>query len=72
MDWIYNLKTKFKLFMHAHISCTDTPYLRAIHTLNVRMDTACYLRRHVPSETFEFESNHIRGVMYAKINSGCT
>ena len=36
--------------------------------MNVRIETAFYLSRHVPSETFEFESNHIRGVMYAKIN----
>ena len=31
--------------------------------LNVRVDTAFYLSRHVPSETFEFESNPIRGVI---------
>ena len=27
-----------------------------------------YLIRHGPSETFEFDSNHIHVVMYAKIN----
>ena len=36
--------------------------------LNVRIYTAFYLSRQVPSEPFKFESNHIRGVMYAKIN----
>ena len=63
MYWIYTLTTNFKLFVHAHIIyCTDTPYLCAIHTLNIRIDTSSYLGRYVQSGPFEFESNHIRNI----------